>query len=257
MTTQLNDTKLNYRVHGDGPAVIWLHGFMEDLSIWEDIITTIPNKKHVCIDLLGHGRSVTVDQVHDMPLQALAVKSILQELNIQEFAIVGHSMGGYVGLQLLDELSNQCTHFVLFNSTSQADSKDKKLNRERAIKIVDQQKDSYARMGVINLFSSENRSAFAEEIEDLIKVAQNTTAEGIKAALSGMKVRDSKEKVLKKYKGQKLIISGIEDPVLLSENSRKEAEKTNSIFVQVDGGHMSYLEAKDQVIEVLNDFLEV
>jgi len=95
-----------------------------------------------------------------MELQAQAVLTILNHLNIDKLSIIGHSMGGYIGLTLLEKLGSRVTHFTLMNSTSNPDTEEKKVNRDRAIKVIKQQKDSFVRMGIINLFSSPNRDYF-------------------------------------------------------------------------------------------------
>ncbi len=249
-------TTINYIVKGEGSPVVWLHGFMEDLSIWEELTNAIPDKQHICIDLLGHGRTPSQANVHGMQLQTDIVDQVLRKLTITNFALVGHSMGGYIGLELLKKYPNECTHFVLLNSTSYEDSPIKKQNRVRALRIVDQQKDSYARMGIVNLFSPNYREQFSVEIERLIKVAQNTSCKGIKAALEGMKAREATTEILAHFQGKKLMISGKEDPIIPIENAREEAQKTNCQFVQVSGGHMSYLEDFHATTRILNGFLK-
>lgn len=248
-------TKIFYSITGEGPTVVWLHGFMEDKSIWEGQLTDFDTKTtNICIDLLGHGQTRNIAQVHSMDLQSQAVETVLKHLSIDVYSIVGHSMGGYVGLQLLEKQSEKITHFVLLNSTSLPDSDEKKINRKRSLKIVAQQKDAYARMGVLNLFSTASRKLLTSDIERLIKVAQQTSVQGIAAALMGMMQRVSKQDVLKKYTGNKLIIAGEDDPVLLVKASCKEAKSVEALFTQLEGGHMSYLESKNQINTILRSF---
>lgn len=250
-------TEVSYSISGKGPVVVWLHGFMEDKSIWQgqlaifDTITT-----NICIDLLGHGKTgdIVTEEIYTMELQAKLVLTVLEELQVDAFSIVGHSMGGYVGLCILSSCSKKITHFVLLNSTSWPDTNEKKKNRLRAVKIVEQQKEIYARLGVVNLFSEDSRTLYVEEIKKLIDIAQKTTVKGIISALLGMMHRVSKEEVLKNYNGKKILITGKKDPVLPFENSYKEAVLTKTQFVQLTGGHMTYLESRNQLNTNLKAF---
>lgn len=239
--------------------VVWLHGFMEDKSIWQGQLENFDQSTtNICIDLLGHGGtgSVISKELHTMELQAKAVLSVLNKLEINTFSIVGHSMGGYVGLCLLAMCPEKITHFVLLNSTSKPDTEEKKTNRQRAINIVAKQKNNYARLGVVNLFSNESRVLFADEIEEIVSISQKTTVQGITAALLGMMSRTSKKDVLKNYTGKKLLIAGENDPVLSLENSCQEAVCTGAQFEQLKGGHMSYLESKNQLNVILSKFFQ-
>ena len=251
------NTEVSYTISGKGPVVVWLHGFMEDKSIWQgqliifDAITT-----NICIDLLGHGKTgnIVSEDIYSMELQAKVVLTVLNKLQIDTFSIVGHSMGGYVGLCLLKSSPKKITHFVLLNSTSRPDTDERKKNRLRAIKIVEQQKEVYVRLGVVNLFSQDSRTLLIEEIKKLVDIAQKTTVQGIIGALMGMMHRESKEEVLKNYTGKKIVITGKNDPVLSSEKSYKEAMLAKTQFVQLAGGHMTYLESKNQLNTSLADF---
>ena len=50
------NTKVNFTFQGRGTAVVLLHGFLENSTMWNSISTQL-SKKHkvICIDLLGHG----------------------------------------------------------------------------------------------------------------------------------------------------------------------------------------------------------
>ena len=251
------ETQVSYSITGEGPVIVWLHGFMEDKSIWQDQLAVFDVlSTNICIDLLGHGQTENADHIHTMELQAQMVIKVLEKLEVEKYSIIGHSMGGYVGLCLLEMFSEKIKHFVLLNSTAQPDTEGKKINRERALKIVAQQKDSYARMGVINLFSEDSRGLYPENIQQLITIAQKTTIQGISAALRGMMERRRKEEILKNYKGGKLIVAGESDPVLIFENSYKEAKLVGAQFMSLAGGHMSYIESKNQLNEVLKSFFK-
>ena len=48
---------VHYSTHGEGSAVVLLHGFLENIEMWNEIYPHLAkNKQVICIDLLGHGK---------------------------------------------------------------------------------------------------------------------------------------------------------------------------------------------------------
>ena len=252
-----NQEEISYSVSGEGPVVVWLHGFMEDKSIWFNQTALFDNSyTNVCVDLLGHGNtSCLTDEELTINSYADAVIFVLDFLKIEGFSIVGHSMGGYVALSILEKKQERINHFVLLNSTSKADTILKKENRDRALKIIEKQKDNYCRMGVVNLFSKESREIFKEEIEQLIIVAKSTPLKGIQQALLAMKNRVSKIDVLKSYSGKKLIVAGVKDPVLELGKLKEESSYVGADFLELPSSHMSYLESSSDFNSYISSFL--
>jgi len=67
---------LNFERKGNGKeTLVLLHGFMENLSIWDDMEPHLSeNFSLVKIDLPGHGKSEILAEVHTMELMAHEVK---------------------------------------------------------------------------------------------------------------------------------------------------------------------------------------
>lgn len=256
MKIPFKETEVVFTVSGTGPTIVWLHGFLESKEMWKKQLAYFNSKfTNICIDLLGHGKTGCCLQEHTMELQAEAVASVLAHLKISSFSLIGHSMGGYVALALTENLEQQVLGIVLVNSTSYSDAEEKKKNRDRAIKIIETQKNSFVRMGIINLFSKANRGLFLEEIEALIENAQLMTSQSISSALKGMKHRKNRLKTLKNYSGKKLIVSGTKDPVLPHQDAVEEANSTQSELLVLNSGHMSYMEASLELNEGVLKFL--
>ena len=125
--------KINFTDVGKGTAVVLLHGYLENLSMWDCFISELSKKNRiVSIDLLGHGQSDCLGYVHSMEDQAEMVSEDLSHLKIKKAVLIGHSMGGYVALAFAELYSDHMKGLVLMNSTSRADSDEKKHNRNRA-----------------------------------------------------------------------------------------------------------------------------
>ena len=58
MNIDYKGTNIFYTDSGKGNALVFLHGFLENSSIWDPFIPELSKKNRViCIDLLGHGKT--------------------------------------------------------------------------------------------------------------------------------------------------------------------------------------------------------
>ncbi|MCM5662167.1 alpha/beta fold hydrolase [Galbibacter mesophilus] len=257
MIHNFKGTDIFYKDAGKGPAVVLLHGFLENMSIWDSLKEKLVKKYRVItIDLLGHGKTGCLGYVHTMELMAETVKAILDELKIRRVSLIGHSMGGYVALAFAEANPDQVKALALVNSTARADSEEKKKNRDRAIEMVKKNHKSFVRMGISNLFRPKNRKIFAEEIKALKKEALKTPLQGIVAALEGMKIRDDREILLHFTPFAKLMIIGKKDPVLDHAALIEQTQNTEVKVVEFPDGHMSFIENQSQFIDNVKKFLK-
>lgn len=251
------NTKISYSDTGKGNAVVLLHGFLENKTMWQDLVLEL-GKKHriITIDLLGHGETECLGYVHSMEENAEAVQAVLSKLRIRKAVFVGHSMGGYVALALAELYPEKVRALVLLNSTSKADSEERKSNRDRAIKAVKKDYTTFIRLSIANLFSPDNRERLIDEIEKVKTEALKTPLQGIVASLEGMKIRKDREVLLHLTPYPKMLILGEKDPVLNYENSLEQIENTTVQLVTFPDGHMSHIENRDGLLKILLDFFK-
>jgi pimeloyl-ACP methyl ester carboxylesterase len=256
-TTFYKNTAISYSDIGKGTAVVLLHGYLENQGMWDEIVPEL-SKKHrvITIDLLGHGQTHCLGYVHAMEDQADVVHEVLSELRIRKAVFVGHSMGGYVALAFAELYPEYIKGLVLLNSTSRADSEERKTNRDRAIKAVKKDYTSFVRLSIANLFSEDNRTRLEDDIEKVKLEALKTPLQGIIAALEGMKIRKDREVLLHTGAYPKLLILGKKDPILNYDATADQIENTNGTLVSLSGGHMSVIENKEEVLKVLVDFIK-
>ena len=251
------NTKISYTDTGKGKAIVLLHGFLENKKMWSEYADLFSEKyRVVTIDLLGHGESDCLGYIHKMEDNAGAVNAVLENLNIEKAIIVGHSMGGYVGLAFAELYPEKIQKLVLLNSTSKEDGEERKLNRTRAIKAVKQNYVAFVSLAIANLFSENNRTRLTEEIEKVKTEALKTPLQGIIASQEGMKIRKDREELIRKNLFPILFILGKKDPVLNYEESLSQIEDTTAELVSFEDGHMSQIENKEELKTVLLDFFE-
>lgn len=251
------NTKISYSDTGKGTAIVLLHGFLENKTMWQDFIPELSLKNRIItIDLLGHGETECLGYVHSMEDNADVVHEVLSNLRIRKAILVGHSMGGYVTLAFAELFPESIKGLVLLNSTSRADSDERKANRDRAIVAVKQNYASFIRMSIANLFSEDNREKLIDEIEKVKIEALKTPLQGIVASLEGMKIRKDREVLLHLTPYPKLLILGEKDPVLNPVETKEQIENTTVELVTFPDGHMSTIENKKEVLKVLSRFFK-
>ena len=251
------NTKIAFTDSGKGTAIVFLHGFLENSKMWNYFIPELSKKyRTISIDLLGHGNTEPMGYIHSMEDNADVVHAVLSELKIRKAVFVGHSMGGYVALAFAELYADNVKGMVLLNSTSRADSDERKTNRDRAIKVVKQNYTNFVRLSIANLFSENNRERLEAEIENVKLEALKTPLQGIVASLEGMKIRKDRESLLKENLFPVLLILGKKDPVLNYEENISQIENTNVKLVSYEDGHMSQIENKEELKTTLLDFFE-
>jgi len=249
------NTLISFTDEGKGTAIVFLHGFLENKKMWDAFVPEFTKKYRVItIDLLGHGNSEPLGYVHSMEENADVIHAVLSDLRIRKAAFVGHSMGGYVALAFAELYPEAIKGLVLLNSTSRADSDERKINRDRAIKAVKQNYSNFVRLSIANLFSENNRERLADAIENVKNEALKTPLQGIVASLEGMKIRKDREVLLHFSTYPMLLILGEKDPVLNFQETIEQIEGTNVALKTFPDGHMSWIENQEELIAVLNVF---
>ncbi|MBN8702298.1 MAG: alpha/beta hydrolase [Bacteroidetes bacterium] len=255
---EFKNTPIRYTSSGKGRAVVLLHGFLESSAMWTDVVKKLARTNRVItIDLLGHGETPSIGYVHTMELIAASVKHVLDKLKLRKYVLIGHSMGGYVALAFAELHSNNLAGIGLFHSTGQPDTEEKKKNRDRAIAAVKANHIHFIDAFFANLFAPENVDRLAIEISKMSKEAQNMSKQSIVNALEGMKIRKSREHVLKNSTLPILFILGKQDSRIDYEEGLKEVRKLkNTTLLSLENaGHMGFLEAKEECISAIKKFV--
>jgi NTE family protein len=89
-----------YRVAGSGPAIVLVHGLLEDSLTWRKVIPVLA-RSHTVIapDLLGHGESdAPLHADYSLEGHAGTLRDLLEILGHHRVAIVGHSLGGGIAM---------------------------------------------------------------------------------------------------------------------------------------------------------------
>jgi pimeloyl-ACP methyl ester carboxylesterase len=212
----------------------------------------------VVLDIPGHGISEVKGEVHSMDYLADVVASALKVLGIEKAYLVGHSMGGYVALAVCERHPQAVAGVVLLHSTPNADSEEKKKNREREIAIVKSgKKELLAKSAPEAGFAVENRRSCSAYIEDLAEIVHLTEDEGIVALLGGMIGRKDQNEMLRNLPAPQLFILGRKDGYITAEvaEAMVAAHPQATVAWMENSGHMSFIEEPKACASALLDFV--
>jgi len=102
----LPDGELQVAEHGprNGAPIVLLHCFSCAMDWWDGVLPRLEREHRVVtVDLLGHGGSEKPGSGYTPPNQAKVVAEALAELNVEHATVVGHSLGGSVGVALSEQ----------------------------------------------------------------------------------------------------------------------------------------------------------
>jgi pimeloyl-ACP methyl ester carboxylesterase len=187
-----------------------------------------------------------------MENQAEMIAFVLKKSLINQAIFVGHSMGGYVALALLEKKPELFKALVLQNSTTKADSDERKTIRTRFNKLINNNFKTTVSMSISNLFSNNFRQNHQDIIKETQKTALKTTIEGVKAAQEGMKMRKDTTEVWRNSTIEKCLVLGVKDEIL-DYNTTQEIASENDLFL-LPNGHMSHLEDQEELIKIYQNF---
>lgn len=232
----------------DNPLIL-IHGFLESHTIWYQLPLNQLNRPVLLVDAPGFGKSNLLDDNHpSISYFADEVEQLLNDYNINLCQIVGHSMGGYIGLELV-ERTERVQKLILLNSNFWADSDQKKKDRTRVADILLKSKNLFVSEAIPNLFLHPEQHQ--KTIDELIREAKTGTAEWYAYASLAMRERRDFTSFLKEHPERIEIIQGDQDALIPLSTMEENCAGWKTIHIVKDSGHMSLFEQSEEVIKTL------
>lgn len=246
-----------YEKEGRGPVLVFLHGFLENRTIWNGFINQMKEQfTCIAVDLPGFGKSDIFSENHTMALMADTVKAVLNAETISSAVLIGHSMGGYVALAFAKKFPFVLRGLVLFHSQAAADDQGSKQNRTRTIEVVKKDHQNFISNFIPLLFAEENMNKLMDEIVALKQMALKTSAMGVVAALAGMRDREDSRELLTQLNVPLFFVVGKQDSRIPLDKILPQLtlSKHTEVLLLEGVGHMGFIEDPQIIFPVLTGF---
>lgn len=241
-------------------CVVLLHGYLESMLVWDEFAALLKESvRVVTIDLPGHGVSMVTSQVHTMEYLAECVALAMEALGIERYSVVGHSMGGYVALAMVEKYASRLESIVLLSSTTSADSQEKCDRRRREIELIKAgKKNMLARLVPHAGFAPENVQRLKDYIEDIGELILMTEDEGVIAILGGMIERKSRGELLRQSGVPHMFIFGRHDYYIPVETAEEmiAADPTARVVWLEHSGHMGFYEEPELCAQAILEMVK-
>ena len=263
-TYQYKNDSLSYIDQGKGKKTILLiHGFGEDNQIWKRQIDFLSKHYRVIAPNLPGVHCAPLAIHHSEPPSINHYVEVLHELmhflHVDTYYVMGHSMGGYIGLAFADYYINHVIGLGLIHSTTFADSAAKKESRMKVAEFLQEYgTQKYLETATLNLFGTTFKKSHPEIVQEVIESASTISNESMIQFVFAMRNRKAHTHLLQQRRIPIWMIVGIEDiAVPLEDSLQQTALLPQENVLILDGvGHMGMLEATNQVNEALLRFIE-
>ncbi|MEZ5310094.1 MAG: alpha/beta fold hydrolase [Microthrixaceae bacterium] len=113
-TTTIHGHEVTYRMGGEGPVVLLIHGMAGSSSTWVPALEHLaPHLTYIAPDLPGHGRSAKPRSDYSLGAHASFLRDLLVTLGHERATIVGQSLGGGVAMQFAYQFPQRVERLAL------------------------------------------------------------------------------------------------------------------------------------------------
>jgi len=255
----VNGVNLAVEVRGEGPAVLFVHGYPLDRSIWSHQIAALDGFRRIAPDLRGMGASDAPDLGYSMETYAADLAALLDALGVDEIVLCGLSMGGYIAFEFLRRWRRRVRGLVLMDTRAEADSAEGRRGRDAAAADGRERgAEAIAEAMLPRILGSTTRSGASLTVERVRAMMASTPVAGIVGALTAMRDRPDSTPLLPTLAGlPTLVMVGEEDVLTPPASARAMAEAIpGARLVMVPGaGHLSPVERPVETTRALLEFL--
>jgi pimeloyl-ACP methyl ester carboxylesterase len=240
---------------GNGDQTILLiHGFGEDHNIWKNQIEFLSTYYRVIAPNLPgvHCKPLALhhSQTPNIQMYVEVLHELMHHLSIDQYYIIGHSMGGYIGLSFADYYVNHVQGLLLFHSTTYEDNEVKKTSRMKVAEFIQEWGVSkYLETATPNLFGDAFKKSNPAAILDVMDSGLGISQEAMIQFVFAMRNRKPMTHLLLQNKIPIWMIAGEADLAVTIQDSLEQIKllpSSNSLVLK-EVGHMGMLEATNQV----------
>ena len=266
---------LSYHELGSGPALVLLHGFPLDGTMWADVAEILSQQWRVIVpDLRGFGESpwpaeqapqsgddVTGGKVSwSVAAMAADVEALLAAMQINgPIVLAGLSMGGYIAMQFALKYPARLRGLILADTRAVADNDEARAGRRKTAERVFADGPAFVAETMIpKLFAADTIARSPALVAQYNELITKTNPRTIAAAALALGSRPDVTNQLEQIHVPTLCIAGSDDAISpAKEMLTWSAELPRGRFVEIPGaGHMSPVEQPDSFAAAVNAWAE-
>jgi pimeloyl-ACP methyl ester carboxylesterase len=255
----VGDLTLAVESRGDGPALLLIHGFPLDRSMWGHQVATLARWRRIAPDLRGCGFSDVPEQGYSMAAYAGDLVGLLDKLRIERAVVAGLSMGGYVAFEILRRHRERVMGLILMDTRADADTPDGRRGRDALIEVARSQGAAAVAEHLLpRLLGRSTQRTQPQVVDQVREMARRTPVPGIVGALTAMRDRPDSTPDLGAIDVPTLVVVGEEDELTPPAVARAMTSAIPSAAMTTipGAGHLAPLEAPTAVSRVIAEFLE-
>lgn len=251
---EINGFTMNYTDEGHGEVLIFHHGWLSTLHHWDAVIPhLLARYRCIAVDTRGCGHSREPKAGHAMRQYAADVLSLAQELEIERFTLIGHSMGGIVATYAAFQAPDVVERIVLVSSTPSADLIDPGLLT--ALVDAGEAIASGDRAVAAGFLSSIWVRPDAAKLSAAIDVAMANSPEFTRESIKSVAEAHNND-LLAGLQTPTLAITGAADPFLPAALETMQRLPRATLHVLTGACHMPLFEAPAELAAAIDEFVQ-
>lgn len=255
-----NPIDLRYTEQGSGPAVVLLHGFPLDRTMWDDQLAVLAERFRVIVpDLRGHGETEAPPGPYTMAQHVEDLRGLLDRLGIDRAALVGLSMGGYITMNFLARHPQRAWAAVLADTRAPGDAEEtKRVRAEQARLVQSEGMAPFVEQQLPKMYTQATLHERPDLVERYRRIVGADRPAAVAAALDGLAARPDTTASLAQIRCPVLVVVGSEDSITPPADARLLAERIpNARLETIEGtGHLANIEAPERFNAVVLEFLD-
>ncbi|WP_051423720.1 alpha/beta fold hydrolase [Bordetella petrii] len=263
---EIGGSTMSYLDIGSGPAVVLGHSYLWSAQMWAPQIAALSKHCRVIVpELWGHGKSAAMPAgTADLGHLARQHLELLDRLGVENFVVAGLSVGGMWGVELALQVPDRVSGLVLlgtFFGSEPAPSRERYFSMLKTAESVGAVPDAIVD-AILPLFFSATSLAHRQDLIDMFRQGlRQASREDIVQSIVplGRMIFGRRDGLadLRRLTMPALVVTGEQDRSRPPAEGRAMAEALGCKFVELAGaGHVSSLEAPDEVTELLAAFIQ-
>lgn len=247
-------------------TVVFLHGFTGSTKSWHSVTEDWTDRKIVLIDLIGHGETDSPESVelYTMERQLGDLNALFDQLELDNFSLMGYSMGGRTALAYACRFPERISGLMLESASPGLQSEEARRNRRTSDARLAERIVTKGLVSFIDAWENvalfDSQKSLPEKVKHAIRqerLGQNPV--GLANSLLGMGTgsQASYWDELKRLNMPVLLVTGQLD--LKFELIAKEMAglMPKAIHKNIDAGHAIHVEKSAEFATIVREYLNL